>query len=364
MNLNEIIKQINKEADEKYACEWDNSGLQSGSLTANIKKILLCVDVTSDVIDEAVEKKCDLIISHHPLLFKPCKCIGDDATGQILKKAIRNDVNIYAAHTNFDISPKGMNQAFADDFGLKDIDFLDDCADNFVAFDIYTPVEKADEFLEKLYDIGIGKIGNYEKCAYSVSGTGSYMPLEEANPYSGRAYRMEHAREIKFEMLCPSGSMNALVNTINKHHPYEAPVYRISQLKSVCAGVGIGVVGTCAEPVSYGALIEKTKKYFAAPVLRASSCPCNEPIEKLAFCSGGGAEYLKTAKSMGAQAYITSDCKSHDFLWAAENGIALICPTHFESEHKFVELMKQILDDSEVDSLIEISKQSNYEIMI
>lgn len=364
MILAEIIRQINREASEEYAYSWDNTGLQVGGMTAPVRKILLCVDVTEAVMDEAVEKKCDLIISHHPLLFNPCKCIGDDAAGRIVKKAVKNDVNIYAAHTNFDISPKGMNQAFADEFMADRFDYLDDCADNFVAFDIYTPVEKADEFLERLYEIGAGRIGNYEKCAYSLSGTGSFMPLEDANPYSGRAYHMEHTREIKFEMVCPAGSLNALVDTINRYHPYEAPVYRITSMKSVCAGVGIGVIGNLTAAVKYADLIEKLKKYFSVLFLRASSFAADGLIERIAFCSGNGASYLEKAKALGAQAYITSDCKSHDFLWAAENGIALVCPTHFASEHQFVALMKKVLDDSEADSLIEISKQSDYEVIV
>jgi hypothetical protein len=200
--------------------------------------------------------------SHHPLLFNPCKCVGDDAVSRIVKKSGEKRYQHICRPYEFRYFLKGHEQAFADEFMSDRFDYLDDCADNFIAFDIYTPAEKADEFLERLYEIGAGKIGNYEKCAYSLNGTGSFMPLEDANPYSGRAYHMEHTREIKFEMVCPAGSLNELIDTINRYHPYEAPVYRITALKSVCAGVGIGVIGDLAASVKYVDLIEKLKKYF------------------------------------------------------------------------------------------------------
>ena len=359
MKVKDIVRIINKYADEALAAEWDNSGLQIGDVESNVTNILLCVDVTENVVDEAIERQCDLIISHHPLLFKSAARITNkDSKGRNIIKLIKNNIAVYSSHTCFDVSPYGINQYIADQFQLEGIRFLDDWAEVLYKVEIYVPDENAEKLLDRLYQVGAGSVGNYKNCSYELAGEGSFTPLENASPYIGEENIRSKVHEKKIELLCPKAKIKRIIDTIYETHPYEAPVYNISEVKYVGSGIGIGIAGKLVEPIGFDAFVEKIKSIFNIEHFRVSNNFEDKTITKIAFCGGAGSDYIKTAAYMDMDVIITSDCKSNDFSFSVENDIILICPTHFKSEHCFIEAMHHILDN-ELREINLIQSQSN-----
>ncbi len=345
MKVKDIMRIINRYANEAFAAEWDNSGLQIGDVESNVSNALLCVDVTESVIDEAINNKCEIIISHHPLLFKPVANVtSNNAKGRNIIRLIKNNIAVYSSHTCFDVSPYGINQYFANMFQLEDVRFLDDWAEVIYKIEIYVPYEQTEELLARLYEVGAGTAGNYKNCSYELSGEGTFTPLENASPYIGEDNIPSRVSEKKIEILSPKAKIKKIIDTIYEVHPYESPVFNISEVKYVGSGIGVGIAGHLSKPLESTLFIEKLKAFFGVEGIRVSNNYKSTTVSKIAFCGGSGSEYIKTAIGMQMDAIITSDCKSNDFSFAAENDIILICPTHFKSEHCFIDTMHNILE--------------------
>ncbi len=365
MKLSEIINILNFYADEAYALPWDNSGIQVGDKNAVIHKILICLDVTENVIDEAVQKKCDLIISHHPLLFNPVKSIQNDSISRILKKAIKNDINIYSSHTCFDMSEKGMNKAFADHFMLSNVRALDCCAESFAALEIYVAKEYAQKLCKELYNAGAIEVKSCVSYEFNILPNNRSASFANTKQLFDSEDKISNFEEIKLEITCAEKNINKLLDALYTLYPNKTPSYRIIKLNEVNYGVAMGIVGDLPEKISLNLLVDKVKEYFSQKHIRTSfKYEQNEEIKRIAFCSGSGSSYLGKAKYFGAQSYITADCKMPDFIRASQIGIYLICPSHFSSEHNFVALIRDLLVNNEVNIEIEISSQSDCETII
>lgn len=365
MKVKDIISIINKYADEAFAAEWDNSGLQIGDYESNVTNILLCVDVTESVIDEAISHKCELIISHHPLLFKPAQNVtSNNPKGRNIIRLIQNNIAIYSSHTCFDVSSYGINQYIAEKFHLEKTKFLDDWAEVLYKIEIYIPHENADDLLESLYNSGAGAVGNYENCSYVLSGEGSFTPLKKASPYLGQENKQSKVHEKKIEILCPKVKAKRIIDVIYNVHPYETPAFNICEVKYVGSGIGIGIAGQLHKPIESSTFIENVKELFDVEHIRVSNNIYNKMVSKIAFCGGSGSEYIKTALSMKMDAIITSDCKSNDFAFAVENDIVLVCLTHFKSEHCFIDAMYNILENELIETVLLRSKANDFEYII
>ena len=365
MKVKDIIRIVNGYADEAFAAEWDNSGLQIGDVESSVKNILLCVDITENVIDEAIQNKCELIISHHPLLFRPLSSVtSNDSKGRNIIKLINNDIAVYSSHTCFDVSPHGINQFIASKFKLENIRFLDDWAEVLYKVEVYVPDENSEELLESLYKAGAGAVGNYINCSYALSGEGAFTPLKNASPYIGEENIQSNVHEKKIEILSPKTKIRRIIDTIYETHPYETPVYNISEVKYVGSGIGVGIAGQLQNPIESNILIENVKQLFGTTHIRVSNNYKKKTISKIAFCGGAGSEYIKTAVRMKMDAIITSDCKSNDFSFAAENNIVLICPTHFQSEHCFIDAISNILNTELTEIELFQSKAKDFEWII
>lgn len=344
MKVKQIVEYINTFADEAWAFDRDNSGLQIGDESMDVHKILLAVDPTEALVDEAIEKNCNMIITHHPLLFHPIKNITSrDYRAATIKKLLKNDIALYASHTCFDVSPFGINAFIAEQYNLQNISFLGDWSENFYNLELYVPCESTDILMQHLFEAGVGNIGFYKDCAYVLNGKGQFTPLDGAAPAIGELNIPEITDENKIEAILPRKKKNAVISAIMRYHPYETPVFHISEFCNANVGIGIGVIGDLSTEWSADAFIEFTKDIFHVDMLRISDNYKNRTIKRVGFSSGASTEYIPIAKSMGADVMITSECKSYDFEFAMNNEIILISLTHFISEHCFTEAMKRIL---------------------
>ncbi len=365
MKVKDVIKIINRYADEKLAWEGDNSGLQVGNTEDEVKKILLCIDVTDKVINEAIANECSMIISHHPLLYYAVKNItNNDIKGRIITKLIKRDISLYSSHTSFDVSPFGMNAHIANQLRLKNMRFLDDWAENFYKIEVYVPNENAQALLNAMYQAGAGKIGNYENCSYTLLGEGTFTPLESSNPSVGTINKIEHTQEVKIEALSTKRNIGRIIEAINHNHPYECPVYNIIEIKHTNGGIGLGVIGELSSVMEAEIFIAEVKKLFGCDKIKLTNNFNGRKIKTVAFCSGAGADYLSKAKGMGADVMITADCKWSDYLYAVEHDLIIISPTHFQSEHSFIQLMGNILSKEANELIVIESKAQDIEVII
>lgn len=365
MKVKDIIKIINRYADEKLAWEGDNSGLQVGNTEDEVTKILLCVDVTDEVINEAVANECNMIISHHPLLYHAIKNItNNDAKGRMITGLIKHDISLYSSHTSFDVSPFGMNAHIANQLRIKNIRFLDDWAESFYKIEVYVPKENAQELLNAMYQAGAGKIGNYENCSYTLLGEGTFKPLENSNPAVGAINQIEYTQEIKIEALSAKKYIGKIIDAVNQNHPYECPVYNILKIEHTNSGIGLGLIGDLPSVIEAEIFIAEVKKLFGCDKIKLTNNFTGRKIKTVALCSGTGAEYLSKAKNMGADVMITADCRWSDYLYAVEHDLMVISPTHFESEHSFIQLMGTILSKEASELKIIESKAQDIEVII
>ncbi|MFA0815937.1 MAG: Nif3-like dinuclear metal center hexameric protein [Anaerofustis sp.] len=368
MKVNEIVRVINSFADESWAFDRDNSGLQVGENDMEVNRILFAVDPTEYAVDEAITKKCQMIITHHPLLFLPIKNItSKDARSNIIKKLLINGIALYASHTCFDVSPKGINAYIADCYHLLQRKYLGDWAENFYSLEAYVPSESCENFLKHLYDVGVGSVGLYQDCAYLLDGQGRFTPSKGSNPTIGSIEIPTRTQETKVEAIFPRKRKNAVISQIMKYHPYETPVFHISEFINVSAGIGIGVIGNLSEDVSIEEFLAMTKKIFQTETFRISNNYHGRSIRRVAFSSGSSAEYIPAANRMGADVMITSECKSYDFESAINCNMVLISLTHFISEHCFADAMTQALRQTDqLSKNIEFifSAQSDAEVIV
>lgn len=368
MNVKQVIDYINTFADESWAFERDNSGLQVGGDSMTVSRILLAVDPTEALVDEAIENNCNMIITHHPLLFHPIKKItSKDYRAETIKKLLKNDIALYASHTCFDVSPFGINAYIAEQYNLQNIAFLGDWSENFYNLELYVPSDSTDMLMQHLFEAGVGNIGFYKDCAYVLNGKGQFTPQEGATPAIGALNIREITNENKIEAILPRKKKNAVISAIMRYHPYETPVFHISEFCNANVGIGIGVIGDLCAELPAETFIDFTKNIFHVDTLRISDNYKKRTIKRVGFSSGASTEYIPIAKSMGADVMITSECKSYDFEFALANGIILISLTHFISEHCFAEAMKRILlQNKEFSDQIEllISEQTDSEVFV
>lgn len=365
MKVKDVIDLLNDFADEKQALDFDNSGLQIGSPDDELSAVMLCVDVTDAVIREAVEKKANMIISHHPFLFHGVKKISEsDPKGKMIRDIIKAGISVYSSHTCADAAVGGLNDYLADAFRLKNTRFLDNMSESILKVSVSVPKRNLEAFEGGLFASGFGRIGSYKDCSYQTAGVGTFTPLKGSNPAIGEVNAAERVEEVKIEGICLKNGAGKVIDAIYKYHPYECPAFDLIPVHSVNAGIGIGICGDLEENIKCEELISRAKKIFHADFLRVSGNYKGKTIKRIALCAGSGSSYIQTAISMGAEAMITADCKMNDFLSAVENGFVLICPTHFSSEYCFTEIVRNTLLGKIQDKPIFISEISDSELII
>lgn len=325
-----------------YQESYDNAGLIVGDPSTPVTGVLVTLDATEAVIDEAIARGCNLVVAHHPIVFKGLKKFnGRTYVERTVIKAIKNDVAIYASHTNLDNVTGGVNFKIAQKLSLRDTRILSPKAQTLTKLSVYIPVGDTEALLQALYAAGAGQIGNYEHCSFRVEGTGTFKPLDGANPVIGQVGTDEAVREHKVEVIFPSHLEGAIVSAMKKAHPYEEVAHDLYPVLNVNGEVGSGAIGELPEAMSGPDFLAYLKQQMQVTVIRHTALPA-KPIRRVAVCGGAGGFLLPNAIRAGADVLVTADYKYHEFFDADQQ--IMICDIgHYESEVFTKELIQHYL---------------------
>lgn len=323
---------------------YDNAGLQIGLTDAEVTGVLLCLDVTEDVIEEAVASGCNLIVSHHPLLFRPLKRItGSNYVERCVMKAIAGGIAIYSAHTNLDNAQGGVNYRIANKLGLKNIRILVPKENSLLKLAVYVPTDHADRVREALFSAGCGSIGKYDACSYNVNGTGTFRAGEGCSPFCGTIGTVHQEPEIRIETILPAYLKNRVIRALSASHPYEEPAYDIYPLQNNWNTAGSGVVGELETECDELLFLNKVKETFSVGSLRHTALR-GKSIKRVALCGGAGASFSDAALGVNADIYITGEARYHELFDNCDKMIYAIIG-HYESEQYTTEILREIISE-------------------
>ena len=343
MQIKEILKVIESEAPPVLQENYDNSGLLVGAPDKEVSGVLLTVDVTEAVLEEASRRGANLIISHHPLIFNGLKkLVGDNQTEKTLIKAIREDIAVYAAHTNLDSIKQGVNGKLCKKLELENCEVLRPMQDFLRKLVVFVPHSHADSVRNGLFEAGAGNIGEYGECSYNLEGKGTFKPSEGTNPYSGEVGKLQFEDEVRIEVVYPKHIEGNVVAKMNETHPYEEVAYDIFRLANEYNEFGMGMIGELKTPVSGDYFLDKVKRNLNTECIRYNDIDGDKNISKIAVCGGSGSFLLNDAIAAGADMFITADVKYHDFFDAAGK-LILADVGHYESEKVTKEIFYDIL---------------------
>jgi dinuclear metal center YbgI/SA1388 family protein len=345
MQVKDIIQALETFAPLAYQESYDNSGLQVGNVNDEVKGVLLSLDVTEEILEEAMQRGCNMIVAHHPLIFSGLKRIsGRTYVERVVQKAIKNDINIYAAHTNLDNVRKGVNARIAQKLGLKDTAILQMKMHTLSKLYTFAPQNAVDKVRDALFAAGAGDIGKYRECSFNTNGTGTFKPDANANPEIGTAGGpREWVDEVKIEVLVPTHMETKVMRALFEAHPYEEVAYEFIALQNPNQELGAGMIGTLREPMEGEAFLAYLKERMQTDCIRHTAL-LGKHIEKVAVCGGSGSFLLKDAIMAGADAFVTGDFKYHQF-FDAEGRIVIADIGHFESEQFTVEIFEELLKE-------------------
>jgi dinuclear metal center YbgI/SA1388 family protein len=330
MKIDDIIRVIEEIAPLDLQEDFDNSGLQVGDRNAEATGALLCTDVTEAVVDEAIEKGLNLVISHHPLLFFGLKHItGQDARQRIVAKALKHDIAIYSSHTAMDSAWGGVSFRTAEKLGLTNIEVLSHQQGKFVKIAVFVPDADATRVAQAMFDAGAGHIGDYDSCCYRLKGEGTFRALPGANPYVGKIDELHVEPETRVEVIVKASLKSAVVRAMLAAHPYEEPAFDIVPLANSSRYAGLGVIGEIA-PQSCIDFLKNMKKVLNLGAVRYSG-DADRMVSRVALCGGAGYEFVDDAVAGGADLYLTGDMKYHQMMEASER-IIIADFGHYESE--------------------------------
>jgi len=325
------------------------------STDAETTGALLCLDVTEAVLDEAIASGCNLIISHHPLIFKGYKSItGKDYVERCILKAIKNDIVIYSAHTNLDNVPGGVNFKIAEKIGLKNVRILDPKESSLIKLVTFVPSAQAEEVRNALFTAGCGCIGNYDSCSYNTEGEGTFRAQEGSHPFCGTVGELHHETEVRIETILPEYKKGEVIRALLSKHPYEEPAYDLYPLHNSWAQVGSGIVGELEEPESELEFLKRIKRIFEVGCLKHNKLT-GRLIQKVSLCGGAGAFLIPQAVRSGADVFITGEIKYHDY-FGRETDILLAEIGHYESEQYTKEIFYSIIRDLFPNFALQFSK--------
>lgn len=336
--IGKIAGYMEELAPPAWAESWDNVGLQVGAPDRAVGRILVALELTGGVVEEAVHTQADLIVVHHPAIFKPLKALRFDSPGGArLERLIKAGIGLYAAHTNLDQAPGGTNDTLAAKAGLTKHDVLMGVGEEkYIKLVVFVPRGHEDAVRTALAEAGAGHIGNYSHCTFQTAGTGTFLPLEGTSPFLGQPGKLEYADELRLETILPEGLVKGAVQAMLAAHPYEEVAYDLYPLANPGRGRGHGRIGTLAEPVTLGVLAGRLKEALGIPNLRfVGDLGCK--ITTVAVGAGSGGMLIPYAARRGADVLITGDVDHHDAQDAADAGLCVIDVGHYASEAIVVE---------------------------
>lgn len=329
MNVSDLVRAMEEIAPTRFAAAWDNVGLLVGDAAAEVTRVLLTIDCTRAVLDEARAAGAEAVVSYHPPLFSAQKRF---TAGSIAFEAARAGIAVFSPHTALDVAEGGTNDVLADALGIKERVPLRAAEGRDAALKLVTfvPEEHVEAVSSALFAAGAGRIGKYSSCSFRSPGTGTFFGEAGANPAVGQAGRLERAAEIRVETLVPTGRVDAVVRALRAAHPYEEPAFNLVRLAAAPAGLGFGRVGS-VNRARAGAVVDRIKTALGVTHVLVAG-PVDREVSRAAVCAGSGGDLLDEAVASRADLLLTGELRHHDALRAAEAGLTVVCTRHSTSE--------------------------------
>jgi len=332
MRIKQIIDVMEELAPARFAEEWDQIGLQVGDREAEVDTVLVALTPSFEVLDEAAARGAGLVVSHHPLIFKPLVSLTGSTPSERLAAAfLKRDVALFAAHTNLDSAPGGVNDALARRLGLANVQPLAPARIALKKIVVFVPNGAIEEVAEAMCAAGAGNIGAYRDCTFRVKGTGTFTPTPQAAPHIGTRGKSEHVVEVRIESVVTDADVPGVVAAIRQSHPYEEPVFDIYHLENKSRESGPGRWGTLPEPVTAADFIAEVSNKLNTPGLRYAGDETRQ-VSKVAVCGGAGGDLYKDAIAHSCEVYVTADVSYHTFVDARDEGLLLVDAGHAETE--------------------------------
>jgi dinuclear metal center YbgI/SA1388 family protein len=352
--IKEIVQVLERYAPPAYQESYDNALLQIGDPEADVTRVLVTLDCTLEVVEEAIERGCNLIVAHHPVIFKPLKSLtGKTPVERILLKALQHQIAIFACHTNLDHVHNGVNAKLCEKLGILNPRVLAPTTNLLTKLETYVPLEDTEKVLAALHQAGAGQIGEYNDCSFRVTGTGRFTPSAQANPHIGEPGQTEETIENKLEVIFPTFKQNQIMRALQKAHPYEEVAHYLVALQNEDQEVGAGMVGELETALSADVFVRYVKEKLQIDIFRHTALP-QQPIRRVAVCGGAGSFLIPQAKAAGAHVFLTADLKYHEFFEATAQ-MALVDVGHYESEVCTKELFYDILTKSFPNFAVDLS---------
>jgi|SRR5690606_2053126 len=354
MKIKELTQYLEQIAPLAYQESYDNSGLIVGHPEDEIHQALITLDCTEEVVDEAIQNGCDIIIAHHPIVFKGLKKLnGKNYVERVVIQAIRHGIALYAIHTNLDNVFGGVSGKIAEKLALTSPAILRPKPNLLRKLAVFVPRTHVESVREALFEAGAGAIGDYEECSYNTLGYGTFRPLEGANPTMGKVNEHERIEETKIEVIYPAHRERALLVSMYAAHPYEEVAHDIFILENTLQTVGSGVIGNLPEAMEEKAFLKYLKDRLNVEVIRHTKLR-NKDVSRVAVCGGAGGFLLEDAKRSGADIFVSADYKYHEF-FDAEGDIVIADIGHFESEQFTQELLLEIIQKKFVNFAVRLT---------
>jgi dinuclear metal center YbgI/SA1388 family protein len=356
IKVKDVARYLETVAPRSFQENYDNSGLLTGDPAWTVKGILVTLDCVEAIVDEAVQRGYNMIVAHHPIIFKGLKKLtGQNYVERTVIKAIRNDIALYSIHTNLDNVITGVNRKIANKLGLKNVKILVPKKDSLLKLVTFVPKENAASVLTALHDAGAGNIGDYKNCSFQTSGTGSFLPGINTDPHIGKKGELERTEEVRIEVILPRHAEKDALVALRKAHPYEEVAYYLTALENENQEVGAGMIGELEVPEEPIAFLKRLKICMNTSCVRFTA-PGNRQIQKVAICGGSGSFLLKDAIWAGADAFVSADFKYHEF-FDADGKILVADIGHYESESFTKDLLNEVLREKFPNFAINFSEQ-------
>ena len=342
MSVNDLIAAMDQIAPLRDAEPWDNVGLILGDPSADLSRVLLCIDLTPAVVQEARRQRCEAVVAYHPPLFKNVTKLtaGDPAF-----EAVRHGIAVYTPHTALDVADGGTNDVLADALYLTRREPLRLASPGEdLKLTTFVPAEALEKVADALFAAGAGRIGDYRECSFRTTGTGTFFGEAGTSPAVGQAGRREQAQEVRLETVVPAARVNEVVSALQAAHPYEEPAFDLLKRALPPRQIGLGRIGDFDEPVPRDVLFGRVKRELGVDHLLVAG-PIDGTVHRVAVCAGSCGDLLDAAARRGAELYLTGELKHHDALRAARLGLTAVCVLHSNSERATLRRLRERLGD-------------------
>ena len=341
--IQDLLGLIHSLYDPGLAEDWDNVGLQVGDLTAPLKRVMISLDPSLPAVRAACDAEAQALVTHHPLLFRPVKCLTpDDAVGKVLWQAVQSGVAVLSAHTNLDCAEDGLNSWLAGQLDVHAPEPLQPVAGEYLKLVVFVPAGHEPQVAEALFAGGAGQVGAYDQCSFRIRGEGTFRPAQQSNPFIGEPGKLEQVEEVRLETIVPQRKLARAVEKMLKAHPYEEVAYDLFPMQNQVPGAGLGRIGKLEQATTLDDFAANVKQVLGCDCLRLTGAG-DLPVHKVALCGGGGAGLLHAAHRQGADVLVTGDVKYHDARQAEDLGIAVIDAGHFATEKLMIQRVAEAL---------------------